>query len=108
MHRGFALSVLVCLSGLCLLSAGCASNTQESQAPATAASEEEAGEPAPADPAAEGGEQTNFGVDMQMEVEEEEETEPVRDSTPPPTRAYRPEDKPVQSHHDEGDKEKPE
>jgi len=106
MHRGFALSALVCLSGLCLLSAGCASNTQESQAPAAAASDEEAGEPAPADPAAESGEPSDFGVEMEMEVEEEEETEPPRENVPPPTRAYRPEDKPVQPRRDGEEEEK--
>ena len=108
MHRGFALSALVCLSGLCLLSAGCASNTQESQAPATAASEEEAGEPAPADPAVDSQQPTDFGVDMEMEVEEEEETEPARDNTPPPTRAYRPENKPAQARPGDDARDKPE
>ena len=95
MHRGFALAALVCLSGLCLSVAGCASSTQDSQAPATGASEDEGGESAPAEPAAESSEPTDFGVDMQMDVEEEE-AEPRRDNTPPPTPAYRPEDKPVQ------------
>jgi hypothetical protein len=106
MHRGFALWTLVCLSGLGLLIAGCASNTAESEAPATPASGDEATEPASAEPAAESDQPTDFGVDMQMEVDEQEEPEPARNNTPPPTRAYRPENKPAQSQRPTDEKAK--